>query len=148
MESLEQDSYVIVGDERIGYELIYMMDDYDPEEKYQLISYLTENKCQIKPLVWCSKYDKSVTTDVQPMIYDVYNCVIRARGALHMLIHAIHQYTKRLSSIKFLEDCFKIGNPEGSRKCVDEERENTPIKYGELANIILASLSHPRWQGT
>lgn len=132
-------TFAITGNRNMGYELIYLMDDYDPEEKYRLIDLLVENKCHIKPLLWRSKYDKTVVTDTQPIIYDVYNCVIQARGDIHRLTNAIYLYQKRLDQISYLERCFG----DGSIKCIDQERENNPIEYERLANLILASLFHP-----
>lgn len=119
------------------HKLVYVMDNKEQDCRY-LKSLLDKNNCEYI-IHWQSKFDRNHIEITQPKIYDAFNCVITAFGTLFNLNTAVSCFQLRNDRVEFLEKCFK--DNEEKEICI-APLESQNINYAELANLIIASLSH------
>lgn len=131
---------IIEGNQEIGFTLIYMIPNCDPEQKNIFMQYCIENDCTIQRIVWVSRFDRTEISVIEPVVYDAYNCVISVKSNdINKLFNIEYLFAKRLDKIKYLEKCLGDG-----KSCMEIEQEKSPINYEKLASSILASLYHPQ----
>lgn len=136
---LEVERSIIEGNKDIGFTLICMLPHTDPEEKNIFMQYCVDNDCTIQKIFWVSRFDREEISEIEPIIYDAYNCVISVKSNdMNKLLNVKYLFANRLNKIKFLENCLSQGDKV--KTCMEIEQEKNPINYAKLANSILASL--------
>ena len=99
------------------------------------MQYCVDNDCTVQKIFWVSRFDRDEISEIEPIVYDAYNCVISVKSSdMNKLLNVKYLFAKRLNAVKYLEKC--LGD---NKTCMEIEQEKNPINYAKLANSILAS---------
>jgi hypothetical protein len=77
---------------------------------------MIENNCILKRIVWVSKYDREEISEIEPKVFDAYNCVLHIIGDRNKIINALYLYNNRDKDVRFLESCLN-----DSSSCINLE---------------------------